>query len=310
MRSHWGGGEAVRVLSVDPYAGAQGRVALDVEFLLQPQRRLDAKVETALGALCDVFGAGPECAAESEAWVQTCYGKTAPLDGANWSALAQGPTGPELSAAYGFDPDAELGADKCHSDSDCPPSGLCTVVCRFVPQEQAKDCVCASEEPEVLTSAELAAALGGAAAENPEDESLEITVTVVTDTKLDEQGAALQTTFAQRSATRAGARPVGTTRKPWWQYLHIIILTSPLLALALCGGLTVLRRRCQAAAHRPPASRPAAPAMPAETQAKPGEDADERSTCTPSDIGSLGSLEAPRVRETWALAEAPAAIDV
>merc|ERR1711871_196794 len=33
--------------------------------------------------------------------------------------------------------------DKCHKDSDCPPSGLCKVVCAYVPQEGHKDCVCA-----------------------------------------------------------------------------------------------------------------------------------------------------------------------
>lgn len=33
--------------------------------------------------------------------------------------------------------------DKCHKDSDCPPSGLCKVVCAYVPQEEGKDCVCA-----------------------------------------------------------------------------------------------------------------------------------------------------------------------
>jgi len=46
-----------------------------------------------------------------------------------------------LNSDHQHQPKEAMGT--CKKDSDCPPSGLCKVVCAYVPQEGHKDCVCA-----------------------------------------------------------------------------------------------------------------------------------------------------------------------
>lgn len=239
--------------------------------------------------------------------MQTCLGKVSTLVGADWGALEQVPTDPMLSAAYGYEAstapaEPELPEPEPETPEPEPVETpveatpveeptMATQSAPVEPQPPVEAPAPPAEEAEVLTEAEVAAQLEVIVAVDPDDDTLQVEIGLVTDTKLDPQAVAMKQQLADQQAQRRKDPPQDAGFNPLWC----------LAGLVLLPGLALARRKPKA---------PKAPEELAVSQAsaKPQDlDVDDRSTATPSDLGTIsqiGSIEAIPAQD-WKMPAVP-----